>query len=60
MNDYDIDELRDRLRDYYGTAAVVLTEGEPFGFIPPVAELFNVDELNDDEVFAEAVRMGII
>ncbi len=60
MNCIDVDELREELRNYYGTAAVVMGEGDPFGFIPPLAEMFNVDELNDDEVIAEAERLGII
>ena len=60
MNRIDIDKLRDELRSYYGTAAAAMGEDDPFGFIPPLAEMFNVDELSDDEVVAEAERRGII
>ena len=60
MNYMDIDELRDELKSYYGTAAVVMSEGDSFGFIPPLAEMFAVDDLSDDEIIAEAERLGLI
>ncbi len=60
MYQIDIDKLRDELRSYYGTAAVVMGNGDPFGCIPPLAEMFNVDDLSDDEVIEEAERLGII
>ena len=60
MDKIDIDELREELRSYYGTAAVVMGNGNPFGFVPPLAEMFNVDDLSDEEVLAEAERLGII
>nr|MBQ4456423.1 hypothetical protein [Clostridia bacterium] len=60
MYQTDIDELRDELRSYYGTAAVVMGNGDPFGFIPPLAEMFDVESMSDDEVIAEAERIGLI
>ena len=60
MHQIDINQLRDELRSYYGTAAVVIGNGDPFGCIPPLAETFNVDDLSDDEVIAEAEKLGII
>ena len=60
MYQTDIDELRDELRNYYGTAAVAMGNGDPFGCIPPLTEMLNVDDLSDDEVIAEAKRLGII
>ena len=60
MKNYDIDELREQLRCYYGTAAAVMGEGNPFGCIPAAAEMFNVEDLSDDEVIEEAERLGLI
>ena len=60
MNQIDINELRDELKDYYGTAAMVMGNGNPFECVPQLAEMFNVDDLSDDEVIAEAERLGII
>ena len=54
MNYLDSDELREKLRSYYGTAAVVMEDGSPFGFIPAVSELFSVDDLSDEEVIEKA------
>lgn len=42
----DVEELRDKLRDYYGTA---MTSGFPMAVI----DLGNVDELSDEEVKEE-------
>ena len=59
-NEYDIDDLRSKLKDYYGTAATVMGHGNPFGFMPALAEMINVDRLSDDEVIEEAEKLGII
>ena len=60
MRYLDVDELREELRSYYGTAAVVLGDGSPFGCIPAVSELFNVDDMSDDEVLEKAEELGLI
>ena len=66
MDDIDIEELRNQLRDYLGTAAFTMGEGDPFGsfppfgFVPPLAEMFEVDSMSDEEVIEEAERLGIL
>ena len=60
MNYLDIDELREKLRSYYGTAAVVMEDSSPFGFIPAVSELFSVDDLSDEEVIEKAKELGLV
>lgn len=66
MDDIDIEELRYQLRDYLGTAAVTMGEDDPlgffppFGFVPPLAEMFEVDSMSDDQVIEEAERLGIL
>ena len=57
---YDIDKLREELKDYYGTAAVVMGNGNPFECLPAFAEMINVDSLSDEEVIQEAKKIGII
>ena len=59
-DDFDIEELRKQLRCYYGTAATVMGEGDPFGFLPAFSEMMDVDDLSEDEVILEAERLGII
>lgn len=50
--DYDIDELRDKLLDYYGTA---------MGFYPvAVMDLARVENMSDEEVIEEAIKLGYI
>lgn len=60
MEYIDVDELRDELRSYYGTAAVTMGDGFPFGFAPAVSEMFNVDDLSDDEVIEKAKELGLV
>ncbi len=60
MIPYDVDELREELRNYYGTAAVVMGQDDLFGGIPVLSDLFDVDSLSDEEVVEEAERLGII
>ena len=50
--DDDVEELRDKLRDYYGTA---MTSGFPMAVI----DLSEVDDLDDDEVREKARKNGI-
>lgn len=57
---YNISELREALKDYYGTSAVVIGGGNPFDCIPALGEMFNVDDLSDEEVIEEARKIGII
>ena len=51
-DDADAEELREKLRDYYGTAMVN-------GFPMAVADLGNVDSMDDEEVIREAEKNGI-
>ena len=60
MDEYDIDSIRDRLRSYYGTAAVVLGNEDPFMGYAAATECFDVDDLNDEEVISKAQSLGII
>lgn len=48
----DTDEIRDELRDYYGTAAVS-------GFQAAAAQLFEVEDLDDEEVKELAEELGL-
>ena len=50
--DDDVEELKDKLRDYYGTAMV---SGNPMAVI----DLGSVDDLSDDEV-KEQIRKNRI
>ena len=50
--DDDVEELRDKLRDYYGTA---MTSGFPMAVI----DLAEVDDLDDNEVREKARKNGI-
>ncbi len=52
MDEYDVDGLRDRLRDYYGTA---MTSGFPM----TVMELSEVDSMSDEEVIERAKELGL-
>ena len=60
MDAYEIVELRKRLKDYHGTAAVTLGNDAAFGYIPPLSELYETDDLSDEEVIEEAKRLGIL
>ena len=50
--DDDVEELRDKLRDYYGTAMTS-------GFSMAVIDLAEVDDLDDDEVREKTRKNGI-
>ncbi len=50
--DKDIEELKEKLKDYYGTA---MTNGFPMA----VFELSEVDELSDDEIMEKAESLGL-
>ena len=53
--EYDIDELRDQLKDYYGTAAFSMNDN-----MGPMADLVKIDSLSADEVIEEARSCGFI
>ena len=55
FEEYDIDELRDQLKDYYGTAAFSMNDN-----MGPMADLLSVDSLSDDEVMEVARNCGFI
>lgn len=50
-DEYDTDELRERLTDYYGTATVS-------GFPMAMAEMNEVSWMDDDEVVRRAKELG--
>ena len=50
-DDYDAEELRERLTVYYGTAAVS-------GFPMAMADMNEVSWMDDDEVIRRAKEMG--
>lgn len=56
----DIEELRNKLKDYYGTAATVIGRGNPLACPGAFAEMLNIDNLSDEEVIIEAQKCGII
>ena len=49
----DVDELRERLIDYYGTAMFN-------GFPMAMFDLEKVKRMSDEEIIEEAYRVGII
>ena len=51
MDEVDVSYLRDRLRDYYGTA---MTSEFPMA----MAELNDVDSMSDEEVIEKAEDLG--
>lgn len=51
MDEVDVSYLRDRLRDYYGTAMVS-------EFPMAMAELNDVDSMSDEEVIEKAEDLG--
>ena len=53
-----IEELREKLKDYYGTAATVLGNGNPFNCLGAIGELVSIDDLSDEEVFQRAKELG--
>ncbi|MBR4461035.1 MAG: hypothetical protein IKS51_00405 [Erysipelotrichaceae bacterium] len=56
----DIEELREKLRHYYGTAAMVMGDGDPFHFMPAFCDMMRVDDLSEEEIIEKAERLGII
>ncbi|WP_102341453.1 hypothetical protein [Galactobacillus timonensis] len=50
----DVEELRRRLKDEYGTAAYAGSGPAAF------ADMINVDNMSDEEVIQEAEKIGII
>ncbi|MCR4634502.1 MAG: hypothetical protein K5648_10290 [Erysipelotrichaceae bacterium] len=60
MDRIDIDELRQQLKNYYGTAAAVMGRDDFLMGLPAAAEVYNIDDLSDEEVLAEAERLGLI
>ena len=57
FEEYDVDELREELKNYYGTAAFAFGEGNNMG---PMTDLLNVDLFSDEEVIEEAKSCGLI
>ncbi len=60
MDKIDIDELRQQIRNYYGTAAAVMGQDDFMMGLPAAAELYETDDLSDEEILAEAKRLGLI
>ncbi len=60
MDKIDIDELRQQLKNYYGTAAVAMGQDDFLIGLPAAAEVYNIDDFSDEEVLAEAERLGLI
>lgn len=50
---YDIDELKQRLIDYYGTAMYS-------GFPMAIIDLSKIENMSDEEIIREARKIGII
>ncbi len=50
--DYTIRLLRNKLKDYYGSAIGVMPQ-------MAAAELSKIDSMSDDEIQEEAVRLGL-
>lgn len=50
--DKDAEELREKLKDYYGTA---MTNGVPMAVI----ELGEVDDMSDEEIIEKAESLGL-
>lgn len=50
---YDIDELKQRLIDYYGTAMYS-------GFPMAIIDLSRIENMSDEEIIREARKIGII
>ena len=60
MDKIDIEELREELKSYYGTAAVVSDVQGVCRFLSPLKELIDIDGMSDDEIIREAERLGIL
>ena len=52
-DDEEIEQVRDALRDYYGTAAFS-------GFPMAIMDVIDTDEMDDEEVIETARRAGIL
>ena len=50
--DRDAEELREKLKDYYGTA---MTSGFPMAVI----ELSEIDDMSDEEILEKAEGLGL-
>ena len=58
---YDIEALREELKDYYGTAVYVMSQvDEEVGLPYALAELVAVDNLTDEQVISLAKENGLI
>ena len=53
MYERDTEDIREELRDYYGTAAAS-------GFPMASVQLFEVDEMDEDELRERVEELGII
>lgn len=60
MEGYDIDSLRESLKNYYGTASVVMRNEDLFMGYAAVMEYFDVDEMSDEEVISKVQSLGIL
>ena len=56
----NIDELKEKLKDYYGTAATIMGDGNPLNFLPAFSEMINIDNLDDEEVIEKAKEIGLL
>ena len=58
--EYNIEAIREELKEYYGTAVYVYrgnaTKEHPFGIV----ELVCIDDLNDDEIVDVAQENGLL
>ena len=52
-NEFDIDEIRERLKDYYGTA---MFNGNPIAMV----DLEKIKYMSDEEIIEEASSIGIV
>ena len=60
MDKEQINELRELLVDYLGSAAVSMENDGRFMCNPAAAELFTVDNMSDEEVIETARDLGLI
>ena len=60
MDKEQINELRELLTDYLGSAAVSMESDGRFLCNPAAAELFAVDSMSDEEVIEAARDVGLV
>ena len=60
MDGYDIDSLRESLKNYYRTASVAMGNEDLFMGYAAVTEYFDVDEMSDEEVISKVRSLGIL